>query len=139
MGTRSKIVFEGVRSDGRILIYATIFQMFDGGLKYIGLELALFLVNMSICSLGSDAPPKVASGTGCLAAQYIAEKKEGPGGLCLSPPPPDESPSGEINLRHRYHVRVTEVIRNDRGKIMVIYNESYEMTVDEFLALCQKE
>lgn len=77
MGTRSTIKF---KDNGTTLL--SIYQQYDGYLEGKGEELAKWLAEFTIVNgYSSDTPKRSANGIGCLAAQYIAEHKEGIGNI----------------------------------------------------------
>jgi len=82
MGTRSLINFF---EDDEIL--ATVYRQMDGYPEGRGLELAEFLVSMTLVNgicMGSDQG-KIANGVGCLAAQWISAEKDGVGSVYIYP------------------------------------------------------
>jgi hypothetical protein len=82
MGTRSVIKFQ----ENNETICA-IYQQFDGYPEGVGRELFFFLDDMTIVNgLSVDQPKRVANGIGCLAAQFVAQFKDGAGGFYMTPP-----------------------------------------------------
>ncbi len=82
MGTRSIIKFQ---EDGNDI--CAIYQQFDGYPECVGNALFKFLDNISIVNgIRLGETKRVANGVGCLAAQFIAEHKNGAGGLYLTIP-----------------------------------------------------
>jgi len=85
MGTRSLtyIKSEYDTDDNIICMY----RQYDGYPSGHGLDLAAFLNNFKVVNgLSIDMPKKVANGMSCLAAQLVAELKDGPGNIYLYPP-----------------------------------------------------
>lgn len=83
MGTRSLTHIKD--EDNKTLV--TVYRQYDGYPKGHGLDLANFLVDITIVngiSLGENR--KTANGMGCLAAQLIAELKKGAGGVYINTP-----------------------------------------------------
>jgi hypothetical protein len=84
MGTRSLIHFvEG----GETL--ATVYCQFDGSPSGRGQKLAEFLLTSRMTrgvQPAADGEARTANGLGCLAAQWIADEKHGPGNVYLHPP-----------------------------------------------------
>lgn len=79
MSTRSIIEFH---IDGEPLV--AVYQQSDGYPDSVGLELYDFLKDVTVVngiSFGQDG--KIANGVPCLAAQFIAEFKDGVGGLYI--------------------------------------------------------
>ena len=62
-----------------------IYRQFDGYPEGMGLDLAEFLSEFTIVNgLGEDSyKPKIANGSGCLAAQLVQFLKDGPGNVYL--------------------------------------------------------
>jgi len=64
-----------------------IYNHYDSYPEGLGLNLAEFLSDFRVVNgLGSDLPDKVANGMGCLAAQLIADMKNGPGNVYVEKP-----------------------------------------------------
>ena len=84
MGTRSTITFCEKR--GVIKPVVTIFQMYDGYLDGVGEDLCTWLTKKIIVDgITSYESTSEANGVGDLVAQYIAENKDGVGGLYIVP------------------------------------------------------
>jgi hypothetical protein len=81
MGTRSLIHF---KEDGKT--FCTVYRQFDGYPSGRGLELAEWLSNITVVNGLTGDGKHVANGLGCLAAQWIAHEKDGPGGIYMVPP-----------------------------------------------------
>jgi len=83
MGTRS--ITEVVDDNGDTLI--AMYRQMDGYPSGMGADLAAFLDGFRVVNgLGFDNPPKTANGLDCLAAQLVAEFKEGAGSIYMVPP-----------------------------------------------------
>lgn len=83
MGTRSTVKFYD-ESDEPILC---VYQQYDGYISGVGHDLANFLIGKKIVSgFGFDQMMEngFANGIGCLAAQYVVERKRGIGGFYLT-------------------------------------------------------
>lgn len=82
MGTRSVIKFQ---EDGNTI--CAVYQQYDGYPTGVGKQLFDFLDGLAIVNgLSYDNPKRVANGLGCLAAQFIAEHKDGAGGFYMTHP-----------------------------------------------------
>lgn len=82
MGTRSLTHF--INEQGQDIV--TMYRQYDGYIEGHGLDLANFLAPFYMTngiSMGDDR--KTANGMGCLAAQVIAEFKDGVGNIYLEP------------------------------------------------------
>ena len=80
MGTHSVIKFQ---EDGETI--CAIYQQYDGYPEGVGKELFEFLDNITIVNgLSVGQPERVANGVGCLAAQFVAEFKNGAGGFYMT-------------------------------------------------------
>ena len=61
-----------------------MYRQYDGYPDGHGVDLAEFLDDFNVVNgLGIPRPPKVANGTGCLAAQLVQHFKDGPGSIYL--------------------------------------------------------
>jgi hypothetical protein len=94
MGTRSLIIMRVIGAEGTIVIWAILFQTFDGDLSGVGERLLSFLKNMRLLNgipcVGFPIPKKMANGPGDLFAQIIALFKGTQiGAAYLLPPPAD--------------------------------------------------
>lgn len=96
MGTRSLVHF---KEDGETL--CTIYRQSDGYPEGRGKELAEWLSNIIVVNGMGLNKERIADGAGCLAAQWIAHEKDGPGGVYMFPS--DASDCGE---EYTYHVDV---------------------------------
>ena len=64
-----------------------IYNHYDSYPEGLGLDLAKFMRDFRVVNgLGSDLPDKIANGMGCLAAQLIANMKNGPGNVYVEKP-----------------------------------------------------
>jgi len=84
MGTHSIVRFKDSKGQVRVAIY----QQYDGYLDGVGLDLAQFLSRIvlvnGIPGTKLEGDKVYGNGLGCIAAQYIAAKKEGPGNLYIT-------------------------------------------------------
>tara|TARA_R100001443_G_scaffold115660_2_gene133942 strand:+ start:119 stop:574 length:456 start_codon:yes stop_codon:yes gene_type:complete len=85
MGTRSlTYIKDEFHTDENVIC---MYRQYDGYPSGHGLDLAAFLNNFRVVNgLSIDMPKKVANGMSCLAAQLVAELKDGPGNIYLYPP-----------------------------------------------------
>lgn len=82
MGTRSVIKFQ---EDGETI--CACYQQYDGYIEGVGATLYDFLKDFAVVNgLSLDQRGRVANGMGCLAAQFIAEQKDGAGGFYMTHP-----------------------------------------------------
>ena len=64
-----------------------IYNHYDSYPEGLGLDLAKFTRDFRVVNgLGSDLPDKIANGMGCLAAQLVANMKDGPGNVYVEKP-----------------------------------------------------
>lgn len=139
MGTRSRIRFRRTKDAPPT---ADFYQQYDGYPDGVGIELAKFLLKREMVQgLTRSHPPRMsisdntsevelantnelieANGIGCLAAQYCAEVKKGPGNFYIW----FDCPEQEWNY---------DVI-GDIGPLKVSVNGGKEMNLEEFLAYC---
>jgi len=85
MGTRSLTYIKSEYNTDENVI--CMYRQYDGYPSGHGLDLAAFLNNFRVVNgLRMDMPKKVANGMSCLAAQLVAELKDGPGNIYLYPP-----------------------------------------------------
>ena len=84
MGTRSLTYIKSeYNTDDNIIC---MYRQYDGYPEGHGLDLSAFLNNFRVVNgLGVNIPKKTANGMGCLAAQLVAELKDGPGNIYLYP------------------------------------------------------
>lgn len=81
MGTRSTITFQ---DDGNTV--CKIYQQYDGYIEGVGKELADFLQDCNLVNgISGGQEGRVCNGMGCLAAQFVAEHKDGAGGFYMVP------------------------------------------------------
>ena len=97
MSTRAQVRFatreEGVSfNEHPDKIHAQFYVHSDGYPEGLGIDLANFMCDFRVVNgLGSDSPDKIANGMGCLAAQLIADMKNGPGNVYVEKPHEDRS------------------------------------------------
>lgn len=88
MGTRSLIIMRVKKTNGTYIIYAVLYQQYDGSPEGVGSKLFNFLNNMKVVNgiRSSYANQKVANGAGDLFAQIIGIFKDqvGDAYLCES-------------------------------------------------------
>ena len=84
MGTRSLTIVRD--EEGRDIV--VIYRQMDGYFSGMGADLANILNGFVIVNglNVSETRPWIANGMGCLAAQLVANLKDGPGGIYLCPP-----------------------------------------------------
>jgi hypothetical protein len=83
MGTRSLVRFIEKEGDKDKTI-CNVYRQYDGYPDGRGLQLAIWLNELTLVNgirIGEDR--KVANGIGCLSAQWVAEEKDGAGGVYL--------------------------------------------------------
>jgi hypothetical protein len=135
MGTRSFTrVYDGMPADKPKAV-VQMYRHMDGYPSGHGSELAGFLAGMTVISGISpcNPPTKQANGAGCLAAQMVAEFKDGIGSIYIEP-------VGENNwVDYKYSIFAKEgqpllvrVQSNDRRVL-------FEGSVDEFTQYCLKD
>ncbi len=136
MGTRSLTKFYDTCSSTRTPI-VTVYRHMDGYPSGHGLELAKFLKSKRIVNgLGND--DNVANGTGCLAAQFIKEFKDGPGGIYIMLP-------GDHGQEYEYRVFVDESdfsVGCVTVKVYSCYNKNkllFSGSVVEFETFCNQK
>lgn len=129
MGTRSLIRFN---QDGKEI--ACIYQQFDGYPSAVGATLAEFLKSGDqVNGIRVGGKGKVFNGMGCMAAQFVAENKDGAGGLYLYAP-------GSTDCGEEYVYQVNGGF--DRSPLNIKCTEMYEGKtlfdgdVDGFLEFC---
>lgn len=81
MGTRSLTIIQD--EDGREIM--VMYRQFDGYPSGHGADLAKFLDGREIVNGIRDSSARVSNGFGCLAAQMVAEFKDGPGNIYIYP------------------------------------------------------
>jgi len=82
MGTRSLTHV----ADEHGTVLCTMYRQFDGYPEGHGDELAQFLREFTVVNGINEEKGKIANSMGCLAAQLVANFKDGPGGICLEAP-----------------------------------------------------
>lgn len=121
MGTRSLTHIKD--ENDRTLV--TVYRHYDGYPEGHGIEMAEFLVNITIGNgipFGQDLS-KFANGMGCLAAQFIAEFKDGAGNIYIQTPNAKDCWE-EYTYRIKYD--------KERG-ILMNYNGGKYWTPKEFI------
>jgi len=129
MGTRSlTYVYGGDRETKPLMC---LYRQYDGYPAGHGQELIDFLKPIKLVNgLGSDNKQKVANGMGCLAAQLIANFKDGPGQFYLHEPVLDQDSGQE----YEYHIFDHEIdVKDYYGK--TIFSGDYE----EFQSFCKDD
>lgn len=126
MGTRSTIGFIDKYSDGEVTI-CKVYQQYDGYLSCVGLNLGKFLASgKCVNGLSLGDTERVFNGLGCLAAQYIAETKQGAGGLYMT----------RVDDSEQYDYNV--VWDNENMTVFVRY-KGKDYTVNDWIAFCNKD
>jgi hypothetical protein len=92
MGTRSLTRFITQHDDEKITI-TTIYRQYDGYPQGHGKELADFLMSGEMCNGFGVSEKRLFNGLGCLAAQFIADFKQGVGNVYIHHP--DSKDCGE--------------------------------------------
>ena len=133
MGTRSTIGFIEAYTDGKDkdkYLYrkiCKIYQQYDGYLSGVGQNLVDFLKSGKPVNGISSKNEKVFNGIGCLAAQYVAENKQGAGNLYIT----------QLTDTQEYNYDVIWYWKKDSmspDKIMIKYQRK-EYSIDEFQKL----
>ena len=125
MGTRSLVVLQEKQENGSIIRYVVIYEQYDGDLLNIGLKLATFLKSIRVVNGFHLGDKDVANGVGCLAAQYIAQNKTGPGGFYIDDS--NRALDEEFVYIVTYDAKLKQITVNFDGK---------EMTVNDFYNIC---
>jgi len=140
MGTRSlTFVYDG---DEAII---NMYRQYDGYPSGHGAELADFLGQFTMVNgLGINETRKVANGMGCLAAQLVANFKDGAGQFYLYP-----TSAKECGQDYEYHiykddegmrVRITDRGCNMFGLTMSDKNDAiFDGTLEEFTDYCTEK
>jgi len=104
MGTHSLIIMRVQSSDGTYLIWAVLYQHWDGFIDGVGKQLFNFLYNMRLTNGISlnNKDKKTANGAGDLFAQIIGYFKKGVGDAYLREPNDDDLEE------YNYYVNVTK-------------------------------
>lgn len=129
MGTRSlTYVYGGDRETKPLMC---LYRQYDGYPAGHGQELIDFLKPIKLVNgLGSDNKQKVANGMGCLAAQLIANFKDGPGQFYLHEPVLDQDSGQE----YEYHIFDHEIdVKDYYGK--TIFSGDYQ----QFDKFCKED
>lgn len=104
MGTRALIHVKDDRSETTLV---TIYRQFDGYPEGLGADLRAIVAGKTIVN-GYNDPVTQINGAGCLAAQIIANLKEGCGNVYIYPPN-----SEDVGEEYTY------TISCDAGRVMV--------------------
>ena len=109
MGTRSLTYIKSeYNTDDNIIC---MYRQYDGYPEGHGLDLSAFLNNFRVVNgLGVNIPKKTANGMGCLAAQLVAELKDGPGNIYLYPT--DSKDCGEEYIYEIYMDTALTAVEN---------------------------
>jgi hypothetical protein len=124
MGTRSLTVF---KEDGKEIV--VMYRQFDGYPSGHGKDLAEILAGRKIVNGFSSIDKKVFNGMGCLAAQVVAELKDGPGNIYLYP-------AGTRDCWEEYVYIVTGKVGQEPH---IEIEGIFEGSASEVLAYCNKE
>jgi hypothetical protein len=118
MGTRSTIRFY---EEGQEMPILTIYQQYDGYIDGVGKELAEWLNNKKITNGYSldQQNGEYANGIGCLAAQFVADHKNGIGGFYIT----NMEDMQEFNYEVRY----------DGNKFIIKIDDLFEGSLDKLL------
>lgn len=129
MGTRSlTYVYESYQSESTPVV--CMYRQYDGYLEGHGLELAEFLTRGKMVNgLSGRDDAVVFNGMGCLAAQMVANFKDGAGQFYLHAPELDQDAGQEFE----YHVFYDRVCVSDAGG-SIIFNGTWM----EFYTECKR-
>jgi len=119
MGTRSTVKFYNEFEKEEPIL--SVYQQFDGYIDGVGHDLANFLKGKTIINgIGKQTMKDgFANGMGCLAAQYVAEKKTKIGGFYLT--------TKDNEQEYNYEVRFID-------NKLIIKVDDFEGTPDELLS-----
>lgn len=125
MGTRSTVKFYSEFNQEEPIL--SVYQQYDGYIYGVGHELAEWLKDKKVINGISDQAMKdgYANGMGCLAAQYVAAKKESIGGFYLTTK--DDSQS------YNYKVRLLD------KKLIIEVDEIFKGTPEELLSFVEAD
>lgn len=128
MGARSNTVFV---DDGRQLV--NVYRQMGGYIDGHGLELAEFLNGLSMTN-GLTGSDDVANGVPCLAAQFIASFKTGPGSIYIDGP--------ITNLHNGYTYVVSGGLEGMDAKPLTVDIFEFDThifsgTVEQFVSFCE--
>jgi len=104
MGTRSLTrIFETYQDKGKKYTQKllTLYRQYDGYPSGMGTDLANFLTSGEVVNGISSQEKRVFNGAGCLAAQLVAELKQGAGGLYVYP-----INAKDCGEEYEYHINV---------------------------------
>lgn len=121
MGTRSTVAFI---DNGQCI--AKIYQQYDGYISGVGHELAEWLKGKTIVNgfNSTHEDGRHANGMGCLAAQYIADHKQGIGGFYMT----------SVDDAQEYNYIVT----HDGRQFNVKVDDIFDGTPDELLKFSEE-
>lgn len=120
MGTRSTVKFYSDYDQKEPIL--SVYQQYDGYIDGVGHDLAEWLKDKKVINgirSGQTSEAGFANGMGCLAAQYVAAKKEGIGGFYIT----GSNDSQEYN----YSVRLID------EKIIIEVDDIFKGTPEELL------
>lgn len=122
MGTRAlTFVYDGDKP------FVNMYQHLDGYPEGHGIELSKFLMSGELVNGYSIKNKKQFNGMGCLAAQMIAEFKDGPGGFYIYP-----VGATHCGQEYEYHVYENKVVLKHRDEVI------FEGTWPEFAEFCNE-
>ena len=129
MGTRSLTYVYGGDRKSKPLV--CMYRQFDGYPSGHGQELIDFLKPIKLVNgLGLEEKPKVANGMGCLAAQLIANFKDGPGQFYLYEPELNQDAWQD----YEYHIFENGIdVKDSYGKTIFSGNN------EEFSSFCKED
>ena len=124
MGTRSTVKF----FDGETQLLA-IYQQYDGMISGVGHSLANWLKDKKVINgFGGKEQTKAngyANGMGCLAAQYVADKKTEIGGFYITSPDDEELYNYEVRfIDGKFNIIVDKF--NGTPEKLLVYKEEDE-------------
>ena len=123
MGTRSlTFVYDGDKP------LVNMYRQFDGYPSGHGIELAEFLVSGKMVNGYSSKTEKQFNGMGCLAAQMIAEFKDGVGGFYIH-----AVTDTDCWQDYEYHVYENKVVVKNPTEVI------FEGTWNNFLEFCSED
>jgi hypothetical protein len=129
MGTRSTVKIYNEKTDEKPMV--CIYRQYDGYISGRGHELAQFLSEITLVNGFGRDTNNIANGMGCLAAQWIAQEKEGVGNVYIT----YLEDSEEYNYEVRFSGEVYIPKEGDTFEITVIsYGEQiFKGTPEELL------
>jgi hypothetical protein len=147
MGTRSVIYFQERRKNGRIVIYAVVYQQYDGYLSGVGKELATFLKAVKFIELmvGLVVEPEnvdmiICNGFGDLVARFIQKfKKDAPYKFYVSSATLDQDQEYSyyvVNTDEGIRVKVCGISEDEvPAEMREDTRTTIEMSVDDFVKI----